>query len=220
MSLEEYIPDIDSSEWWWSSAEASKEVSEKFKEGMKKSWKKRKKVQKDEKKARKWDFLLASFLIKIIINKKYDKILNYLCKIIDDGFPSNFLLWILSLINIDITNKIREYSNKEKIIFNYKEETIKEFDDNHLNGSIKNRINMWVEDMIDIVSIEYSSILTNKLIKLINKNEDTIVFTSKVFTFFLNEINISITESKSIGIAEFILGEVEKSLQKLEIEEI
>jgi hypothetical protein len=85
---------------------------------------------------------------------------------------------------------------------------------------IKNRINAWIEDIVDIVSIEYSSLLTEKLIKKMKSNEYTIIFTSKVFIFFLKQANITITENKSFNISEFILNEVEKSLKKLEIEEI
>jgi hypothetical protein len=51
-------------------------------------------------------------------------------------------------------------------------------------------------------------------------NEYTIIFTSKVFVFFLKQANITITENKSFNISEFILNEVEKSLKKLEIEQI
>ena len=220
MSLDYFTPDIDSQEWGWQSAEAPKEVSEKFKESVKRSGAKIKKAHKDEKKAKKGDFLLASFLVKIILDKKYDNILNSLFKAMDDGFPSNFLLWILSLINLDISHKIRELSNKPKILFDYREAQTKEFDDNHLNIEIKNRINAWIEDIVDIVSIEYSSVLTEKLIQKMKNNEYTIIFTSKVFVFFLKQANITITENKSFNISEFILNEVEKSLKKLEIEQI
>lgn len=221
MSLEDFIPDIDSQEQWWESGEKSKEVSEKFKETVKKAWAKIKKTQKDEKKAKKFDFLLAWILVKIIVDKKYDFILDSLFKSLHIWFPSNFILWILSLINLNISHKIREFSNKEKISFNFKEKEIIEFDDNNLNIEVKNRINSWVEDMIDSVSIEYSSIQTEKLIELLKSNRLILLnYTSKVFTFFLKEINIIISENKSQNIWEFILWEVEKSLKKLEIEEI
>lgn len=221
MSPEDFTPDIDSSEQWWQSSEASKEVSEKFKEAVKRAWAKIKKTQKDEKKAKKYDFLLAWILVKIIVDKKYDFILDSLFKCLHELFPSNFILWILSLININISHKIREFSNKDTISFNFKEKEIIEFDDNKLNSEVKNRINIWVEDMIDSVSIEYSSIQTEKLIELLSDQKNILLdYTSKVFTFFLKEINIIIDESKAINISEFILGEVEKSLKNLEIEEI
>jgi len=56
--------------------------------------------------------------------------------------------------------------------------------------------------------------------KKLNKKDDIILFTSKVFEFFLKEININITENKSFNISEFILSEVEKEMKKLVIEEL
>jgi len=222
MWIEDYSPDIDSSEWVWNSAESAKDASEKYKESTKKAWAKVAKTRKDEKKAKKYDFLLAGFLVKIIVDKKYDTILDTLFPAIHLWYPSNFILWILSLINIEISEKIRETSNKKNINFNYNiKKIITEFDDNNIDQSIQNRINYWVEDITDSVVLEYSSIQTQKLKQLIIKDDTLLLnYTSKVFSFFLREININITEKKSRNISEFILSEVKKSINKLEIENI
>jgi len=220
MSIEEYTPDIDSSEWWWNNSEAIKEVSEKFKEGVKKWAAGIKRTSKDESKAKKHDLLLANFLVKIIINKKYDDILESLFKTMNSKYPSNFLLGILSLINLEISNKIRKLSWKEKVKFNYNIIENIDFDDNNLDKNIKNRINFWVEDITDIVTIEYSSILTEKLLEIFWKDDNLLKFISKVFGFFLKEINISISEKKCLWISEFILSEIEKQIQKLKLEQI
>jgi len=50
MSLEDFVPEIESSEWSWNTAESSKEVSEKFKESVKKASAWIGRTQKDEKK--------------------------------------------------------------------------------------------------------------------------------------------------------------------------
>ena len=222
MWIEDYSPDIDSSETGWNSAEAAKDASEKYQESAKKAWAKVAKTQKDEKKAKKYDFLLAGFLVKIIVDKKYDTILDTLFPAIHAWYPSNFILWILSIRNTEISNKIREVSNKELIQFNYTTKKItEEFDDSNIDKLIQNRVNYWVEDITDSVTLEYSSIQTQKLKELLIKNDTLLLtYTSKVFTFFLKEINISITESKSLSISEFILWEVKKSIDKLEIENI
>ena len=222
MWLEDYSPEIESSEWVWNSAEAAKDASEKFKESTKKSWAKIAKTQKDEKKAKKYDFLLAGFLVKIIIDKKYDSILNNLFPTIHIWYPSNFILWILSLINIEISNKIRATTNKNNLLFEYQTKNeVEEFDDSNIDFQIKNRINYWVEDITDSVTLEYSSIQTQKLKELFIKDKILLLtYTSEIFTFFLKEINISITQSKSLSISEFILSEVEKEIDKLEIENI
>jgi len=215
MGLEDFIAP-ESSEWWAQSAE----VAEKIKEAAKKAGAWIKRTQKDEKKAKKSDLLLAGFLVKIIIDKKYDTVLIDLFKSLHSGYPSNFLLWIISLIHIWVSNKIREASGKEKITFNYYSDTLINFDDQRLPIDVKNRINQWVEDIVLIVSHDYSSISTQQLINKLNEKDEIILFTSKVFEFFLKEININISENKAFNISEFILSEVEKEIKKLEIEEI
>ena len=222
MWIEDYSPDIDSSEWVWNSAESAKDASEKYKESTKKAWAKVAKTRKDEKKAKKYDFLLAGFLVKIIVDKKYDTILDTLFPTIHEWYPSNFVLWILSLINLEISNKIRWISNKELINFNYNtKDIVKEFDDSNIDKEIQDRISLWVQDITDSVSLEYSSIQTQKLKELLIKDNTLLLnYTSKVFSFFLREININITEKKSRNISEFILSEVKKSINKLEIENI
>lgn len=222
MWLEDFVPEIESSEWAWQWAEATKESSEKYKESSKKAWAKVAKTQKDEKKAKKYDLLLAGFLVKIIINKKYDKVLESLFSAIDDGYTSNFVLWILSLIYTEISDKIREVSGKKKIIFSFvSKEIIEEFDDNNIDPQIKDRINYWIEDIIDSITLEYSEIQTLKLKSLL-KTDNTLLLTyiSKVFIFFLKENNIKISENKSLKISEFIVSEIIKSINKLEINDI
>jgi len=221
MWLDDFEQDIESSEWWWNSAESIKEASEKQKEASKKSQAQVQKTQKDEKKAKKYDILLAGILVKIIVDKKYDFILEKLFKSIHSGFSSNFILWILSLINVNISSKIREISWKEKIEFNYKSEIEIEYSEKDLDTNIRNRISYWVEDIIDAVSLEYSSIQTQNIILLLEKeNEDIINYTSSIIIFFFKEINIIIKKSEAVDISIFILSEVWKVLKKLEIEEI
>lgn len=217
MGLED-IEQVESAEWW---ANQTVEVSEKFKESFKKasSWIKR--TKKDEKKAKKYDFLLANFLVKIILDKKYTPIIDSLLKSIHSWYSSNFILGIVSLVNIDISNDIREISWKDKIEFTYISDIIIEFDDNNLNEKVRNRINLWVEDIIDITSIEYSSLITKHILDLLWEDEKTILtFTKDVFIFFLFNINISITEEKAESITRFILNDLKSSLSKLEIENI
>lgn len=221
MWLEDFSQNYESNEWVWN-AEASVEVFfEKLKESTKKYQAKTQKTQKDEKKAKKYDILLAWFLVKIIVDKKYDFILEKLFNTIKIWFSSNFILWILSLININISNKIREISNKEKINFSYKPDSIITFQDNDIHFEIQKRINLWVEDIIDAVSIEYSHIQTQNIIILLEKQSKEIIeYSKEILIFFLKDINIIIKDSQANDIVIFILNEVSKVLKKLEIEEI
>ena len=221
MSLDEYSYDIDNSESPWSSPEQVKEVSEKFKESIKKASAWIARTQKDEKKAKKYDFLLANFLVKIIIDKKYDSVLENIFKVMDFWYSSNFILWILSLINLEVSNKIREISWKEQISFDFRLEEIGEFDDNNMRKPIKDRINLWIEDMIDATTIDFSSIQNKRNIELLDKDwKVIIIFTAQIIFFFLNEANISIKKDKAISISKFIISEVKSAMKSLKIEEI
>lgn len=221
MGLEDFSPDIESSEWSIQANEKVSEVSEKIKESSKKAsaWVKR--TKKDEQKAKKYDFLLAWFLVKIIVDKKYDFILEELFKVINYSYPSNFVLGVLSLINIEISNKIRENINKELINFSYKSLELKDFDDTNIDLEVKNRINYWIEDIIDSVTIEYSSIQTLKIINLLEKDNEIIVnYIANIMFFFLKSINIKISKNQALNISDFIISETLKSIKKLNIEEV
>lgn len=221
MGLEDFSPDIESSEWGFQANEKVIEVSEKIKESSKKAaaWVKR--TKQDEQKAKKYDFLLAWFLVKIIVDKKYDFILEELFKVINHSYPSNFVLWVLSLINIEISNKIRENINKELINFSYKSLELKDFDDTNIDLEVKNRINYWIEDIIDSVTIEYSSIQTLKIIELLENDNDIIVnYIANIMFFFLKSVNIKINKKQALNISDFIISETLKSIKKLNIEEV
>lgn len=220
MWLEDFIP----SESWADAWPKSSEVSEKFKEAVKKAGAWIKRVQKDEKKARKFDLLLAQFLTQIIRNPKYDFLLDDLFKTLDSGYSSNFLLWILSLVYLPISDKIRELSSKNLIEFDYVKTFEKvNFDDNNLDESIKNRINFWLEDIIDIISIEYSSLQISQIKTLFLKREEynqLLIFSSLVFEFFFEELNIEISQKKSQNYIDFIMQQVYIKIQTLESEEV
>lgn len=221
MSLDEYSYDIDNSDSPWSSPEQVKEISEKFKESIKKASAWIAKTQKDEKKAKKYDFLLANFLVKIIIDKKYDSVLENIFKVMDFWYSSNFILWVLSLINLEVSNKIREISWKEQVNFDFRLEETWEFDDKNMRKPIKDRINLWIEDMIDATTIDFSSIQNKRNIELLDKDwKVIIIFTAQIISFFLNEANISIKKDKAISISKFIISEVKSAMKSLKIEEI
>lgn len=217
-----WLEDFNPSEWVdtsWSSTESY----EKFKEAAKKASAWIKRVQKDEKKARKFDWILAHFLVEIISNKKYDFLIEDLVSTLKRWYWANFALWILSLIYIPISDKIREISNKSLIEFWYKKSVeFLDFDDNNIDEKIKKRINQWSEDIQDSLIIEFSSLQIKQILEL-QKNSETkeiIDFAWKIFEFFFKELHIQISSSKSRSYSEFILNEVFKILQNIDLEEI
>lgn len=213
MWLDDYTP-LEDNSW-----PKSSEVSEKFKEAAKKARAWLKKVQKDEAKAKKFDMILAEFLVLFIRDKKYDELLDSLFKSLDLWVSSKFVVSILSLIYLPISDKIREITGKEKLNFFYYSEENLDFDDASIDPILRDRINYWIEDIVSIMSFEPSWIVDKRTMSLM-KSDEIIHFTQKVFSFFFKEINMKITYSKSSSYAEFILWEVHKVLSKIEIEEI
>jgi hypothetical protein len=165
--------------------------------------------------------LLAGFLVKIIIDKKYDFILSPLFSCLDKWFSSNLVLGILSLAHEEISEKIKSLSNKPYTPYEFKYKETHEFNDSQVTPQVQERINSWVEDITDIITLEYSSIQVVELKKNFIANKDTILqYTANVFKFFLHNSNITIQDTALYSISEFILWEVENWIKNLEVEEI
>lgn len=70
----------------------------------------------------------------------------------------------ISLIYLPISDKIRELNWKPKVLFNYEiTQELLEFNDNNLDEAIKHRINDWMDDILDIIVHDYSSIQIKKI---------------------------------------------------------
>lgn len=209
MSMEDYNS-IESSDTGGNAAE----ISEKYKESAKKAAAGIKRTQKDEGKAKKYDLMLAKFLWEMIRKKKYDILLNDLFHCLDLWYGTNFLLGILSLVYLPISDEIRRVSWLEEINFSPSISPEKQnFDGDALSPNIQKRVNQWIGDMENIARFEASSIVTKRTLGLILYDEKIRQFTKTVFMFFFTELNIVITDSKATWYSKFILGELEKSLK-------
>jgi hypothetical protein len=216
MGLDDYISS-ESQESGGSSAE----ISEAFKESVKRAaaWVQR--TQKDEGKAKKYDFFLASFLVQIILRREFDTLHASIFACLTQGLNSNMVLGVLSLIYEPIQEKIRDISEKPYYPFDYINTEKVDFSDYSIPEEIKSRINLWVEDIMDVISIETSSITTQKtLICILDQEKLVVDFISEVFSFFLAAQSISISQHKSASYGLFILAEVRKTLKRLKTEEI
>ena len=182
--------------------------SEVYKEEVKRWDAQVKKTRKDEKKAKKQDLLLAKFLVKILIDKRYDNIFPDLFKSFDVWVPSNLILWILSLVYLEISNEIRSHIDKKNISFNYFSEETITFSGNNLPQEVKDRINFWVEDIVVIILLNSSEVYTKRIISNIKKSEELKNFTWYVLKYFLSEINIYMSDETSKEYAVFIMNKV------------
>lgn len=203
MGLEEFIPQESGEQW-----PASAEIVEKIREGIKKWQAGTKRVRKDEKKAKHYDMSLAHFLVKILLEKKYDSLFDSMFWTIHSGVPSNLVMWILSLIYPDISNYIREFSGKSLIDFHFLSEETLNFSDSDLPSDLKQRVNEWIEDIIDILKHDPSTVLVEKTIHAIYESEEIYVFWTQVFIYFMNESNVYIRDSKARDYINYIFKQV------------
>ena len=186
----------------------SEQISEQYKEEKKKTDGKIGRSKKDEKKAKKQDMLLAKFLVKILINKSYDTLLPTMFQAFDKGVPSNFILWIMSLIYIDISNTIRDDCQIKRIRFHFYSEEMMNFSGEALPQEIKDRINSWVEDIHAIILLNPSNVYTKRIIASIQTSDDLYIFTQHVFVYILSELNIYISEDTAQEYTSFILKKI------------
>ena len=214
MWLNDFSSDIDwQSEAWFSMWNVSEQVSEAYKEQVKKSGKQVKKTKKDEKKSKRHDMLLAKFLVKILLEKKYDKLLPLLFKAFDAGVPSNLILGIMSLVYIEISHSIHENIWKPHIDFNFSIEDTLKFSGENLPSDVKNRINSWVEDIQSVILFNPSELDVKKVWDSLRNSEDLYTFSVEVFIYFLSEINIYITQDTAKEYIIFIFKKI--ILQKM-----
>gem|GEM_PF-6729289 len=95
----------------------------------------------------------------------------------------------------DISKAIRDISGKSHIKFDFKSELVKDFDDSDMPKELRDRINHWVEDMMDVVAMESSAILTKRLIDLLDNYDESLHnFIKEVFVYFFKSVNINISE--------------------------
>jgi hypothetical protein len=229
------IDDIDSWEVWAQASETKEEQKEK-KDRFAKSLAWIGRTQKDEKKAKKDNDNLFDIIKEILKDPKYDVLIPFVVETLKIQTPSNFILWSLSLIYNDAALLIRanynrnnslviipENKNMENSLVDYirKEEAI-EFSEENLDPNLRKRINEWIEDIYSVICFDPSTIVTDRFLGLISKNEKEhfINLLCAILTFFFYDLNITIPKSIAFKYSDFILGEIKRKVEWLKLEEI
>jgi len=236
MSLDS-LEDLDIwNSWWEKTQESATEKKEKATKAAKAiAW--IQKTRKDEKKAQKDNDFLYEIVINIIQNPKYDFLIPFISELLKHTVPSNLIIWWISLIYNEATYIIRsnylpwnttmildkEQAWELNININYTPtQEIIEFRDDNIHEAIKWRINEWIEDIISVISFDPSNIVTNKFLHLIeeeNSKNLIINYIAVVLTFFLYELNISISKERAFLYSRFVLWEAVKKMKTLKVDE-
>ncbi|MDD2516176.1 MAG: hypothetical protein PHF46_00655 [Candidatus Gracilibacteria bacterium] len=197
---------------------------EKAKDKASKSLKKIAQIKKDEQKAKRDDLFLAQILVEFIKDKKYNSIIGHIFPLIDIGTPSNLIIGIISLIYKPASDIIRKnFPVGELIEFDYEINFQKqEFNEEKIDPKVRKRINEWIDDIYNIIILDPSNLLAKRTLKIIASSykKNLSEFIARAFIFFLHSLNFDISERKALNYADFIVDEIKKKTEKLELEEI
>lgn len=204
--------------------------------------------RKDEKKAKRDDLLLARVLVYFLKDRQYSTVIDSIIPVIDTGYASNLVIGVISLVFTPAARMIREHFSPAKtqemtVISGSETFTIKnqenyfseaafdlslrqeeevEFDDQSLPLEIRQRINTWVEDMGIILSKDPSTVLTQRILDLIDSGEISVLVDAMTHTlqFFMEKINIKISVGKAKSYSVFILSQLKLKMLGLQLEEV
>ena len=186
-------------------------------------------TQKDEKKARRDDDLLALLLAHMLQDESAHPLLLAMIPLIELGVPSHFIIGCVSLTYAEAERLVaRHYSGAERErqprIHDLRgglrpvSETIIPFDENSLDPKIRDRINLWIEDMFVSLGADPSFIATKKLFgNLIasGEHERIAAFMALVLRMFLASLAIRIPENKATAYADFISRELRTKIETM-----
>ncbi len=219
MSLEELT--LDSGELASNASEAPSEKSEKQKESSKKAQAQLQKTQKDEKKAKQDNDDLFILLSRFIQNPLYESLIPDVVLLLQNGYPSRFILTLMALVypesaymifhkvekNIDTTIYASLHHYKEQIVFS----------NDTLHPSLREWVTLWMSSsQLFLLQDESSVILQQKTLNLFETPLSHISHTavSHFFSFFLASRNIIIEKKQADTYSDFILSEYQNTIKK------
>lgn len=217
MSFDELT--LDTSEGPSSASEGPKEQSEKQRESSRRAQAQLQKVQKDEKKAKADNEELFRILSRFIQNPLYSDLIGDVTILLQNNFPSRFLLFVISLVYPEASYHLLETtgqsSQKDKVLalYHYKEPT--PFDDS-IHATLRDWITLWLTAGEQFITHpEASVVLVQKFSNLIStapQSEIAKKSLARVFWFFFATKNVILSPEKSLAYSDFILSQLKTSL--------
>lgn len=172
-------------------------------------------TKKDEQKAKKSEDSIAKLLLLMVEKSKYNNLLPQLLNLLERNIPANFLVGVLSLVLVEAEKMIIESANISRSAFHLIPTEAVDFDENSVPEAVRNRINVWIEDMMFSMTNEASIIMADKFVRLTqnaDEKKQMIHFIAQIFTFFLAELQIRIAHKKAFAYAEFIVGRLSEKV--------
>lgn len=218
MSLDEIS--LESGNWGITSQEAPSEKSEQQKESSRRAQAQLQKVQKDEKKAKNDNDDLFRILSKFIQNPLYWEIIPDITILLQNNFPSRFILFLIALIYPEASYYLLEktWQNQYKpyILSLTRASEPTPFSDT-VHTPLRDWVTVWLTTWEQfIIQPDASVVLLQKLLFLISNSPNNEIAASslaKIFAFFFTEKNILLSADRARSYSEFILSQIKTSLE-------
>ncbi len=218
MSLDELS--LDSGDGGITSSEWPSEQSEKQKESSRRAQAQLQKVQKDEKKAKSDNEDLFKILSRFIQNPLYTDLIPDVIILLQNNFPSRFLLFLIALIYPEasyyLLEKTGQGAYKQNILSLYRYGEPVAFSDT-IHVSLRDWITVWLTTGEQFITHpEASVVLVQKFSELISSSVQGAVARKSlatVFRFFFQEKNIVLSPEKSLAYSDFILSQLKTSME-------
>ena len=218
MSLDELT--LDSGDGGMNSSEWPSERSEKQKESSRRAQAQLQKVQKDEKKAKTDNEDLFKILSRFIQNPLYTELIPDITVLLQNNFPSRFLLFLIALVYPEasyyLLEKTGQWAYKQSLLslFRYSEPTT--FSD-AIHVSLRDWITLWLTTGEQFITHpEASVVLVQKFSELLSSPTHGVVARKSlatIFRFFFREKNVILSPEKSLAYSDFILSQLKTSLE-------
>jgi len=210
----EWFDSLDDFESWSLSIEQSEEEKKKASE----SSAGQKRVKADESKAKKHDDKMYKYLVQILKDRSYDKIVDDVISALYSWVPSFYILWTLSLVYMPISDDVRSESWNPRVEFTYNAEDVVDFSSVDLDVRIKNRLQDLVFDMTLLAKSEQSYVMANRFMN--TWWEEKVKVFKVVLSYFFTSLKVNFTDSQLISYSSYIIWLIENELKSLDFTEV
>ena len=219
MSLDEIS--LDGGEIWGASTEAPSEKSEKQRESSRKAQSQLQKTKKDEQKAKGDNDALFQILIHFIKNPYYEDLVPLVTKLLEEGFPSRYILSLVALIYPDaalfLFGSLGSHEKAMKITTLHRYDTPIEFHEQDIHASLRDWISLWINAVEKYLTLTNTSIIiSQKLLDLLKgpSSSTATLSSERFFRFFFTSRNVLLPEKQAYQYARFITDLVIKAVEK------
>ena len=196
--------------------EATAEQVEAFREAMRAAAARRQQLQKSEKKAKRKDQDMAHMVVKLLQDSSASELLEPLLVLLQQGVAVNLLIGLISLafptLHAELYRQQQREEEATRLLAQAQEfeqrlaqRASRDFNQNQLDPEIKDRINLWIQDILTLCLED-----TAKALRFVQDEEGTInphliLLTKRILLRYLDRHHIIASKNQAKDFAFFIV---------------